>query len=256
MSYGKWIVGGLGFAVGGPIGALVGFTLGSLLDRSAEAGAASAGPKTEHRSRSEGQHRQQAQAGSGDFAMSLVVLTAAVMKADGKATQRELEFVRRFFLQQFGEAKAKDLLVVLRDVLERDIPVGQVCEQIRQNVPHPARLQLVHYLIGIAAADGSVHASEREMVRRIANYLGISERDLDSMSAMFRKPSASSAYEILEIERTVTDEEVKKAYRRMAMKHHPDRVAQMGEAVQKAAAEKFKKVQEAYERIQGERGMK
>ncbi|MEO8069075.1 MAG: TerB family tellurite resistance protein [Flavobacteriales bacterium] len=255
MSYGKWIVGGLGFAVGGPIGALVGFTLGALLDNSAQAGASAGGPHTQQRPRPE-QFRQQAPAGSGDFAMSLVVLTAAVMKADGKATQRELEFVRRFFLQQFGEAKAKDLLVVLRDVLGRDIPVGQVCEQIRQNVPHPARLQLVHYLIGIAAADGTVHATEREMVRRIANYLGISERDLDSMSAMFRKPSASSAYEILEVERTATDEEVKKAYRRMAMKHHPDKVAQMGETVQKAAAEKFKKVQDAYERIQGERGLK
>ncbi|MFZ1687428.1 MAG: TerB family tellurite resistance protein [Flavobacteriales bacterium] len=256
MSYGKWIVGGLGFAVGGPIGALVGFTLGSLLDRSAIAGAATTGQRPHQGPRPSDRGAHQGPAGSGDFAMSLVVLTAAVMKADGKATQRELEFVRRFFLQQFGEAKAKGLLVVLRDVLERDIPVGQVCEQIRQNVPHPARLQLVHYLIGIAAADGSVHASEREMIRRIAMYLGISERDLDSMSAMFRKPSSSSAYEILEIERNATEEEVKKAYRRMAMKHHPDRVGQMGEEVQKAAAEKFKKVQDAYERIQAERGMK
>ena len=255
MSYGKWIVGGLGFAVGGPIGALVGFTLGSLLDRSAEVGGAAAGQRTNQGPRPDQRHRQ-APAGSGDFAMSLVVLTAAVMKADGKATQRELEFARRFFLQQFGEARSKDLLVVLRDVLGRDIPVGQVCEQIRQNVPHPARLQLVHYLIGIAAADGSVHAAEREMIRRIANYLGISERDLDSMSAMFRKPSTSSAYEILEIDKSATDDDVKKAYRRMAMKHHPDRVAPMGETVQKAAAEKFKKVQDAYERIQGERGMR
>jgi DnaJ like chaperone protein len=256
MSYGKWIVGGLGFAVGGPIGALVGFTLGALFDRSAEAGAAGTGQRTRQAPPHTHQRRHEGPVTPGDFAMSLVVLTAAVMKADGKATQRELDFVRKFYLQQFGETKARDLLMVLRDVMERDIPVGQVCEQIRQNVPHPARLQMVHFLIGIAAADGSIHAAEREMVRRIAMYLGISDRDLDSMSAMFRKPSAASAYEILEVERTVTDDEVKKAYRRMVMKHHPDRVAQMGEAVQKAAAEKFKKVQDAYERIQRERGMK
>lgn len=253
MSYGKWIVGGLGFALGGPIGALVGFTLGALFDRSAEAGAKTIGQGRPHQQQRT--HHHEGFATPGDFAMSLVVLTAAVMKADGKATQRELEFVRRFFLQQFGEAKARDLLLVLRDVMDRDIPVGQVCEQIRQNVPHPARLQLVHFLIGIAAADGAVHAAEREMVRRIATYLGISDRDLDSMSAMFRKPSAASAYEILEVERTASDDEVKKAYRRMVMKHHPDKVAQMGEDVQKAAAEKFKKVQDAYERIQRERGM-
>ena len=55
---------------------------------------------------------------------------------------------------------------------------------------------------------------------------------------------------------TATDEEVKKAYRRMAMKYHPDKVAQLGDEVQKAANEKFKKVQEAYEAIQKQRGMK
>lgn len=192
----------------------------------------------------------------GDLTMSLVVLIAALMKADGKVTQSELDNVRRFFVRQFGQQQAAQLLIVLRDVLKRDIPLHQVCGQIRHNMPHAVRLQLMHYLIGLAHADGSVHRAELDLIKRIAQEIGISEKDLGSLSAMFRTADPSAAYRILEIPDTASDDEVKKAYRRMAMKFHPDKVAQLGDDVQKAASEKFKKVQEAYEAIQRERGMK
>lgn len=246
MSYGKWIGGALGWASGGPIGGLIGFALGAMID-------GMRGPQERQIPPHQG-GRSRATTG-GDVAMSLVVLTAAVLNADRRVTQRELDYVKRFFVRQFGEARTQELLLVLRDVLKREIPVGQVCDQIRQYAPHPLRLQLVHYLIGIAQADNEVHAAEREMVRRIAMYLGVSEKDLASMGAMFQRVDHDNAYKILEIDPKATNEEVKRAYRRMAMKHHPDKVSTLGEEFQKAAAEKFKKVQEAYERIQRERGM-
>jgi len=250
MSYGKWIGGALGWAGGGPIGGVIGFALGALIDNLN--GPAPAEPQARtHRP----YHRPHDTTG-GDVAMSLVVLTAAVLNADGRVTQRELDHVRRFFVQQFGAARAQELLLVLRDVLKRDIPVGQVCEQIRQYAPHPLRLQLVHYLIGVAQADGHTHAAEREMVRRIAHYLGVSEQDLESMGAMFHRTNTESAYTILEVEPKASDEDVKAAYRRMAKKHHPDKVSHLGEEFQKAAAEKFKKVQDAWERVARERGIK
>ena len=196
------------------------------------------------------------QTSAGDLTMSLVVLTAALMKADGRVTQRELDHVRRFFVQQFGEVQSVQLLVVLRDVLKREIPVQEVCAQIRHNMPHPVRLQLMHYLIGLAHADGQVDRAELELLRRIGHDMGVSDKDLGSLSAMFRTADPTAAYDILEIPASATDEEVKKAYRRMAMKYHPDKVAQLGEEVQHAAAEKFKKVQQAYETIQQKRGMK
>jgi DnaJ like chaperone protein len=247
MAFGKWIGGGLGWAFGGPIGGLLGFAIGAAFDRMGDAVA------------EEGSRRVEAGARpttAGDLAMSLVVLTAALMKADGKVTQRELDHVRRFFMQQFGAAQAGQLLVLLRDVLKREIPIQEVCDQVRQNMPHPVRLQLMHYLIGLAHADGQVDRSEYELLRRIAQGLGVSEKDLGSLSAMFRTADPGAAYAVLEVDRAATDEEVKKAYRRMAMKYHPDKVAQLGEEVQKAAHEKFKKVQEAYEAIRKERGMK
>ena len=251
MSFGKWIGGALGWAGGGPLGGVIGFALGALIDNISGVDA----PQQQTGSRSQKQ-RQSSDTTGGDVAMSLVVLTAAVMNADGRVTQRELDYVRRFFTQQFGAPRTQELLIVLRDVLKREIPIGQVCEQIRQYAPHPLRLQLVHYLIGVAQADGQTHPAEREMVRRIATYLGVSEKDLDSMGAMFRRNNVESAYTILEVDSKASDEEVKAAYRRMAKKHHPDKVSHLGEEFQKSAAEKFKKVQDAWERIERERGIR
>jgi len=253
MSYSKWIGGGLGWALGGPIGGIVGFTLGALID-------SVQGPRpeveVEDRYDRHARARQDtARTTGGDMAVSLVVLTAAVMKADGAVTRMELGHVREFFGRQFGAAHAAELLRLLRDVLKRDIPLREVCEQVRVNMPHPMRLQLMHYLIGLAHADGRVDRAEEEVLHRIASYIGVNEKDLGSMHAMFRRPAPDTAYRILEIEPSATDEEVKKAYRRMVMKHHPDKVGHLGEDFQKAAAEKFRKVQEAYERICRDRGI-
>lgn len=248
MSYNKWIFGSLGFALSGtPIGALVGFALGALVDGMRGGDPQAAPPPSAQAG--------QRPATAGDLALSLVVLTAAVMKADGQATQHELGHVRRFFAQQFGPQHSAELLRLLRDVLKRDIPLRQVCDQMRGHLSHPERLQVMHYLIGLAHADGRVDGAERDVLGRIASYLGISEKDLASLDAMFKGPAPSVAYQVLEVDPKASDDEVKKAYRRAVMKHHPDKVAHLGEEFQKAAAEKFKKVQEAWDRVQRERGL-
>lgn len=245
MAYSKWIGGSLGWVLGGPIGGVLGFAVGAMMDQMRR-GSTGWEADTERSTTTTG----------GDLAMSLVVLSAALMKADGKVTRAELDHVRRFLTAQFGQAHARELLIVLRDVLKQDIPVHQVCQQIRHYMPHPARLQLMHYLIGLAHADGRVDAGELELLRRMARDLGVSDKDLASLSAMFRLEDPAAPYAVLEVAPNATDDEVKKAYRRMAMKYHPDKVAQLGEEVQKAAAEKFKKVQQAYEAVQRQRGMK
>lgn len=248
MAFSKWIGGGLGFTILGPIGGIIGFAVGAMLDHMSDASA------QDQASQPRGSRAQAAT--GGDLAVSLVVLTAAIMKVDGRVTQGELDHVRRFFNQQFGAARSGELLILLRDVLKREVPVQEVCAQMRHHMPHPVRLQLMHYLIGLANADGRVDRAEFDLLRTIAHALGISEKDLGSLSAMFRQADPQAAYQVLEIEPSASEAEVKKAYRRMAMKYHPDKVAQLGEEVQKAAHEKFKKVQEAYESILQERGMR
>lgn len=256
MGYGKWIFGSLGFALTGPLGGVIGFALGSLIDgATGSQGRSAQGPSGQRSSSGPHQGRSQ-QATAGDVALSLVVLTAAVMKADGQATQRELGHARTFFNRQFGPQHAAELLRLLRDMLQRTIPLREVCEQMRAHLAHAERLQLLHYLIGLAHADGSLDRAEKQVIQDIAFHFGVSEKDLASLHAMFGvRVTTSGSYSVLEVDAKASDDEVKKAYRRMVVKHHPDKVAHLGEQFQKDAAEKFRKVQEAYERIRDERGM-
>lgn len=237
--YGKWLGGGLGWVLGGPIGGILGFIAGSMYDSMVNISAR--------------QHITEGTTGD-DFFVSLLVLSAAVMKADGKVLKSELDFVKRFFSQQMGDARSQQYMLLLRDILKKDYSLHEVCEQIRTYMNMPLRLQLLHYLFGIAQADGHVDTNEVEVIRKISNYLGIAPGDYESIKAMFVKDS-KSAYKILEITPDASDDEVKKAYRRMALKYHPDKVSHLGEEVQKAANEKFKELNNAYETIKKERGM-
>ncbi|MBN8697237.1 MAG: TerB family tellurite resistance protein [Bacteroidetes bacterium] len=241
IKFGKWLGGTLGWAFGGPLGGVLGFALGSAFD------AASVTVKTE-----KGAYTQTPNH-AGDFAASLLVLSAAVMKSDGRTLKSELEYVKKFLVLQFGEAHAQQQILMLKEILNQEIPLRDVCLQIKHFMPHSERIQIVHYLFGISQADGHVHELELQTIQTIANYLGVSHADFNSLKAMYFKDTESD-YKILEIDKTATDEEVKKAYRKMAVKFHPDKVAALGEEVQKAAKEKFQHVQKAYENIKKQRG--
>ncbi|MCO6501430.1 MAG: TerB family tellurite resistance protein [Vicingus serpentipes] len=240
--FGKWIGSGLGWAFLGPMGALLGFAIGSVIDQSIDVDEAPL-------------KRRSYQTTPNDFGASLLVLVAAVMKADGKVLKAELEYVKRFFYKQFGSERTKQHLLVLRELLKKDIPIQDVCLQIKTYTMYPARLQLMHLLFGVASVDGEVHPSELEVIQQIAAYLGIRQPDYNSIKAMFFK-EVDGAYKILEITKAASDDEVKKAYRRMAVKYHPDKVSHLGEEFKVSAEEKFRKVKEAYENIRKERGMK
>jgi len=238
--FGKWLGGGLGFVMGGPIGGLLGFLVGSMVDSTS----------VYTSTYSPGQVRTT----QGDFGVSLLVLIAAVMKADGKVVKSELDYVKQFFLRQFGRESAAEASIMLRDLLKKDIPIRDVCQQIGRNMDYSSRLQLLHLLFNISIADGVVQPSEQDIIEKISGYLLISSTDFISIKNMF-VPETDSAFKILEIERSASDEDIKKAYRKMAMKYHPDKVSQLGEDYRKSAEEKFRKVNGAYEKIKKERNM-
>ncbi len=235
MSFSKWIGASLGWSFGGPIGAIIGMALGSVVDAM---GRGNAGTQTQ----------------SGDFEVSLLILASIVIKADGKQDQRELNFVRQQFVGMYGKERANHAFKLFKNISKQtNISTRDVCYQIKQMMDHPSRLQLLHFLFGIAMADGLVTESEFKQIYTIAGYLGISPRDFESIKAMFYSSRANS-YKILEIDKTATDSEIKKAYRKMAKKYHPDKVMHLGKEHQKGAEEKFRQVQEAYEQLQKERG--
>jgi DnaJ like chaperone protein len=242
--FGKWIGGGLGWALGGPLGAIFGFMIGSAID-----GVSSSAYYTDT-----SYYPMGGRTTTGGYVASLLVLMAAVMKADGKVVRSELDYVKQFLVQNFGVESAKEALKMLQDLLKQTIPVDDVCSQIGQNMDYSARLQLVHFLFGLANADARIDQAELDLIDHICRAMGISSSDFESIKAMFVK-NTDSAYKILEIDPSATNDEVKSAYRRMAMKYHPDKVSYLGEDFQKAAKEKFQRVNEAYQTIKEERKM-
>lgn len=241
-SFGKWIGGGLGWAFGGPIGALIGFAVGSMFDSSSVQVTGNAGSAT--------------RTTEGDFKMSLLVLMACVMKADGRVDRSELAVVKRFLVANFGEQGALEALQILKNILDQDIDETQVAMQISQNLNYSMKLEMLNLLFAIAYADGEVVPSELIVIQRISGVFRISSSDFSSIQALFMKHvDADWAYKALEIEPSATNEEIKKAYRNMAKKYHPDLVNELGEDIKKSATEKFRSVNEAYESLKKQRGI-
>jgi len=237
-SWSKWVWGGLGWALGGPVGGIIGFALGAITQNDGE-------PGIELNSRA---------SQPGDFGAALLVLCAVVMKADNKLLKSELDYVKEFFTRQFGVEYTRQRMLLFKEILNQNINHHEVCLQIKANLNYASRLELMHLLFGLAKADGKIDDSEENIIQQIANDLGIKQPDYISLKAMFVKDKLA-AYKILEIETTASDEEVKKAYRRMAIKYHPDKVHHLGPDFQKDANEKFKKISDAYEIIKTERAI-
>ncbi len=235
--FGKWIGAGLGWTFGGPLGAILGFAVGSFID-AADVQVIKGDRKTT----------------TGDFIASLLVLVASIMKADGKVLLSELDYVKKYFVQAFGSDSAMEAMQMLKDILKQNIPLRDVSIQIKQRMDYSSRLQLLHFLYGVANADGKIDQSEIQLIEQIAYYLGISSTDSGSIKNMFVK-STDSSYKILGVNRNATNEEIKKAYRGLAVKYHPDKVSYLGDDIRNKANEKFQQINEAYENIKKERGM-
>ncbi len=267
---GKIIGGGLGWILGGgPIGLIIGLAIGSALD--------SGGSSVFGGNNTNKKGKQQTQ--RGDFSAALIVVSAAVMKADGKILKSELDFVKKYFLKNFGEEVAREKIKVLGEVLKQEIPIDDVARQIKYHMRIAEKRLLLQYIFGIAAADGEIHQSELRMIERISNGIGINPLEYRSMHAMFTQqynkyqqqygggnnrhykarrqsgPSLSTCYKILGVDSNISDQELKKSYRKLAIKHHPDKVAHLGEDHVQAAEDKFQKIQEAYDEIKEKRGL-
>ena len=241
MSVGKKILwGGLGWVLGGPIGAIVGYSLAGITGQSMNSYGSSY------------QRRQYPQTQPGDFIVCLLVLFGAVMKADNKMLKSELNFVKNFLSKQFSQNEVRNFMILFKDIIKQDYPLRDVCKQIVRSMDHPSRLELVHILFGLSNSDGQIDASEINLLGTISGYLNINKHDFNSIKAMFVHDTLSD-YNILEIDPNSTDDEVKKAYRKMAIKYHPDKVSHLGDELKNIAEEKFKSVNDAYQSIKKER---
>lgn len=306
MGIGKWILGGLGWSLGGPLGGILGFLLGSGIENGIDrlrlnmnnSQQQAKYEEPDQQTRTSSNRRYYNTGSQDDFSAALLVLIAAVMKADNVVKKSELELVKRFLVSNYGEDKAKELLLKLRDMQNLDIPIRDVCLQIKQNTEYTTRYHMLDFLFSIADADGEVTMPETTLLHNISNRLGINARDYLSImgrhvngsyggfggfdgfggSASGRASGGSSQgyssgssrsysdsgydsglrdpYKVLGLDSSATDEEIKKAYRRLAMKYHPDKVEGMGDEVKRNAEAQFREINEAYETIKTSRGIK
>lgn len=254
----------LGFAISGFTfyGAMVGYGVGILIDMIIRRSPNSARTQQSYYSRpnpfqSNYHQSPYTQAATGnDFISVLLILSAAVIKADGKVLKSELNFLKIFFKNQFGDKFTVQHLTYLKDLLgQSTLPVNETCARLRYQTTPEVKIQLIHYLFGVAKADERVSDVEIQVIQRIARQLHLTEAEFESIKNIFYR-NPQSDYIILGISETATDDEIKKAYRKMAIKYHPDKVQSMGEEHQKAAKEKFQQIQTAYENIKKARGIK
>ena len=190
-----------------------------------------------------------------EFELNLLALASILIKSDGEVSKQELQFVRNYFISIYGQYRANILFKEFNtNIDKKNISAKQICNFFLKRTTYGTRLQLIHFLFNIAKADGSISKAEIEKLLEFTQLLNISIADFESIKAMFFK-SSDSDYKILEVDKNCSNEDLKKAYRELAKKHHPDKVQNLGDVYVKAAKEKFSKIQAAYENIKKQRGI-
>ena len=289
----KWIGGFLGWMVGGPLGLLAGLFIGSMFDSDDSTASIGGGGYTGSRGYTGSGYTP---GGGGydagqrnSFLFSMMVLASYIIKADGKVMHSEMEYVRQFLRQNFGgDAETQGDQILRRLFEEQDRMAARdpnafrkiiqdSCRQMARNMDDGMLQQLLYFLVLLAKADGKVPDAELRALYEVAQYLGLSASDVDSMLHMSggytgsgrsgnsgsnnsgparNEMSLDDAYKILGVSPSASDDEVKAAYRKMALKHHPDRVATLGDDVRKAAEKKFKEIGQAKDKVYAARGLR
>ena len=273
MSIGKWIGGFLGFMTAGPLGALAGYALGSLFDQllgsfneGNEYIGSGSGSRYDSSYRETYGNAQQVNMGDrNSFLFSILVLASYIIRADQKVMHSEMEMMRQFLRQNFGYGAVTQGEQILKRLFDQQKQMGdaayrnvviQSCQPISMHLPYEQCLQMLSFLAQVARADGVVDPREVNALREVARALGLNDKEVDSMLNLSDGgTNLEAAYKVLEISPNATDDEVRKAYRKLALKHHPDRVATLGEDVKRAAEKKFKEINAAKDLIYKARGL-
>lgn len=257
MGKAKWIGGFLGFVAGGGVlGALAGYAVGAMIDNMFQAGREQA---------DEGYASQNSGATNerNGFLFSLMVLSAHIIQADGKIMHSEMEHVRRFLRSNFGQSAAEQGEQIIRRLFEYRKQNGddfwrsqidKACYEISISMPRGHRMQLIVYLAELVKADGVVREVELQALRHIAVAMRLDSGVVDQMFATGGS-TIEDAYKVLGVSPEATDDEVRKAYKKLVMEYHPDRVATLGDDVKEAATRKLQEINQAKERIYKSRGM-
>jgi DnaJ like chaperone protein len=262
--WGKIIGGAFGYMLGGPLGAVLGVTLGHNLDAGVEED-------------TEAEQLQAADEASERFQLAFFTATFSIMghlcKVDGRVSQAEIGYARSVMRRMvLTEAQKETAIRLFNAGKKPDFLFDDILGQLRQAGQQRRRKLLLFLEIQLAAAiaDSDLRPSERTLLLRMCEKLGISRYEYQRIETLARReagfdrdeptqpmPSArlQEAYEVLRISPESTDDEVKRAYRRLVSRYHPDKLAskKVSEETLKLATQKTHEIRQAYEQIRAAR---
>jgi len=250
----KWILTIIGFMAYRFVGSVIGFMIGSRIDYNKNKVKTTSG-KFGRGFQMPNSPRYKKQKPI-DFEIKLLSLASLVIKSDGEVNASELDYVRRYFVKSYGKEKANETFRTFNDVIKsQKVNKQELASLIKDHTEYHSRLQILHFLFSIANSDGQISKAELTLIIDIGNIFEIYYKDFESIRAMFAEvEKPESAYTILELEPDADITEIKKAYRTMVKKYHPDKLQHLPEHLIKGAEEKFRSVQKAYEQLQKEKG--
>lgn len=254
------IVGAALGAIGiGPIGTFLGYILGKSLDECFEkndADTESDAPQYAYNNNV----RHDLERNS--FMAVLLTGITYVIRADGKVMHSEMQCLRSFLRQNFGEAAVAEGEAIVLRLIERQKQdpytfrneVLACCQQLRKMLDSSQIDILLNFYVAIAKADNQVPQSEVDAIRELATALGFSNEYVDQLMGLGGK-TLDDAYKVLGVSSSASDAEVKRAYRKLVIENHPDRVATLGDDIRRAAERKLQQINDAKEKIWAARGM-
>lgn len=232
--YEKWLGASIGWFAGGPVGGLLGFAAGSFMEPESKKY-----KKTGHTS---------------EFETNLIVLAATLIKIDGNISLDEINFVRDFFRDHFSAEHLDEKMNILHHCLQRSYDPRKACDDIRASASPSTRLQVVNFLFELALSDRALEKSEADLIFLLAGWLNINDIQFKKIKSTFATTGSQTKYDLLGVRYHASYEEIKTAYRKLVLEYHPDRNASLSPTELAKLAEKFRRIQEAFEKIKMERG--
>lgn len=230
MKYEKWLGAGLGFVVSGsPLGAVIGFGAGKLLEKKDGKGFF-------------------ATAHTSDFEVNILQLAVAVIQTEKGVTHSEINFVRDFWQTQFGEEFLEEKMSVFNHLLQKKYDTKKACVDLYNMSEVATRHQLIYFLFDLAECDKPLSEKERQMISAIAGWLNINRIDFEKIEHS-RNPQPLTVFDILGVNETDSTAHIRTQYRKLVLQYHPDKHPNLTENERKKMEQKLQEIHEAYQQI-------